>query len=69
MIELEKKKNIILEYVSSRMNSIAPNLSEIIGTKISAQLILAVGGLSELSNITDMQLIGQKKKNIRWNVN
>jgi U4/U6 small nuclear ribonucleoprotein PRP31 len=64
MMELDKIKNIILEYVSTRMNSIAPNLSQIVGSKIAAQLILAVGGLEELSRISGdhLQLIGQNKK-------
>eukprot|EP01062_Namystynia_karyoxenos_P073353 TRINITY_DN70155_c0_g1_i1.p1 TRINITY_DN70155_c0_g1~~TRINITY_DN70155_c0_g1_i1.p1 ORF type:complete len:528 (+),score=196.61 TRINITY_DN70155_c0_g1_i1:89-1672(+) len=46
---LEEAKQLILEYVQSRMNLLAPNLSAIVGTQIAAQIIGAAGGLADLA--------------------
>eukprot|EP01027_Heterolobosea_sp_BB2_P005205 GEZU01007975.1.p1 GENE.GEZU01007975.1~~GEZU01007975.1.p1 ORF type:complete len:555 (+),score=196.05 GEZU01007975.1:52-1665(+) len=66
ILELDKAKKRILEYVESRMSFIAPNLSAIVGTAIAAQLIAIAGGLSKLSMIpaSNVQLLGPRKRNL-----
>lgn len=41
----------ILEYVQSRMNVVAPNLSVLVGTAIASQLIGGAGGLHKLAKL------------------
>lgn len=50
-LDLEEKRTSIVEYVQSRMNIIAPNVSAIIGSTCAAQLMGAAGGLNNLSKI------------------
>eukprot|EP01080_Neovahlkampfia_damariscottae_P003444 gene3444-6093_t len=66
ILKLEKIKKEILNYITSRMNLVAPNLSLIVGTKIASQLIGSAGGLEELSKIPapNLQLLGRSKKNL-----
>ena len=66
ILKLEEYKKIILNYISTRMNLVAPNLSLIVGTKIASQLIGSAGGLEELSKIPapNLQLLGRSKKNL-----
>ncbi|KAG4306308.1 hypothetical protein PORY_000296 [Pneumocystis oryctolagi] len=47
-MELEGAKKKILEYVQSRMNLVAPNLSAIVGSTTAAKLMSIAGGLSGL---------------------
>ena len=65
ILKLENKKLEILKYVSSRMSLIAPNLSTLIGSELTAQLIGLVGGIKELSTIPacNIQVLGSTKKN------
>ena len=64
VIALEDVKNKILDFIESRMNKIAPNVSVITGTRLAAQLIGITGGLVPLSKIPscNLQVIGQEKK-------
>ena len=64
VLMLENEKNKILDFIESRMNKIAPNVSIIIGTRIASQLIGITGGLVALSKIPscNLQVIGQEKK-------
>lgn len=48
---LDQCRSKIIEYVRSRMDMIAPNLSAIVGSTTAAQLMGAAGGLSALSRI------------------
>lgn len=48
-IALHKAKNTLMEYVQSRMNIFAPNLTALIGPLTAAQLLNAAGGLTGLS--------------------
>ncbi|KAG5518462.1 hypothetical protein PMAC_002857 [Pneumocystis sp. 'macacae'] len=47
-LELEGAKKKILEYVQSRMNLVAPNLSAIVGSTTAAKLMSIAGGLAGL---------------------
>ncbi|KAJ4860202.1 snoRNA binding domain, fibrillarin domain-containing protein [Trichoderma breve] len=49
MIALHRAKQTLTEYVQSRMNIFAPNLTILIGSLTAAQLLNAAGGLTGLS--------------------
>ncbi|KKF96743.1 U4/U6 small nuclear ribonucleoprotein Prp31 [Ceratocystis platani] len=48
-ITLDKAKTTLTEYVQSRMNIFAPNLTVLLGSLTAAQLLNAAGGLTGLS--------------------
>eukprot|EP00842_Homolaphlyctis_polyrhiza_P006374 jgi/Hompol1/6738/HPOL_001545-RA len=65
-IELDSAKRKILEYVQSRMNFIAPNLTAILGSGVAARLMGVAGGLTALSKIPSCNILvlgAQKKTN------
>eukprot|EP00667_Euglena_gracilis_P009090 EG_transcript_9231 len=64
MIELDEAKTTILEYVQSRMNVVAPNLSVLVGTAIASQLIGGAGGLHKLAKLPAgvIQVLGKARK-------
>lgn len=66
VLDLDEGKAIILKYVESRMSTIAPNLSAIIGSRVAAQLVGMAGGLISLSKIPscNLQVMGQERKNL-----
>ena len=49
IVSLDKAKTTLTEYVQSRMNIFAPNLTALIGSLTAAQLLNAAGGLTGLS--------------------
>lgn len=49
MVSMDKAKATLTEYVQSRMNIFAPNLTAIVGSLTAAQLINTAGGLTTLS--------------------
>ncbi|TKW59912.1 U4/U6 small nuclear ribonucleoprotein Prp31 [Colletotrichum tanaceti] len=49
VISLDKAKKTLTEYVQSRMNLFAPNLTALIGSLTAAQLLNAAGGLTGLA--------------------
>ncbi|KAJ9157633.1 Pre-mRNA-processing factor 31 [Pleurostoma richardsiae] len=49
LINLDKAKKTLTEYVQSRMNIFAPNLTVLVGSLTAAQLLNAAGGLTNLS--------------------
>lgn len=63
-LDLAKKK--VLDFVESRMERIAPNLSAVVGTEIAAKLMGTAGGLSALAKMPacNVQVLGAKKKNL-----
>lgn len=64
LFDLEKDKIMILEFVESRMRFLAPNVAQLVGTRIAAQLIGLAGGVLELARIPscNLQVLGQQKK-------
>lgn len=64
VISLHKAKQILTEYVQSRMNIFAPNLTTLIGSLTAAQLLNAAGGLTGLSKTPACNLPswGSKKR-------
>lgn len=55
------KKNVLLPFVAARMPHIAPNLTAVLGSEITAQLLAVVGGLEKLTQIPscNVQVIGK----------
>ncbi|KAI1075053.1 pre-mRNA splicing factor [Whalleya microplaca] len=49
MITMDKAKKTLTEYVQSRMNIFAPNLTAIVGSLTAAQMINSAGGMTTLS--------------------
>ncbi|VVA91420.1 unnamed protein product [Arabis nemorensis] len=66
VLGLDSAKKKVHGFVESKMGSIAPNLSAIVGSDVAAKLIGNAGGLSELAKMPAcyVQLLGQKKKNL-----
>lgn len=64
VISLNKAKHTLAEYVQSRMNLFAPNLTALIGSLTAAQLLNAAGGLTGLSKTPACNLPswGSKKR-------
>uniref|UniRef100_A0AAV1T6L0 Nop domain-containing protein n=1 Tax=Peronospora matthiolae TaxID=2874970 RepID=A0AAV1T6L0_9STRA len=64
LLSLEKDKKMILRFVESRMKYLAPNVSQLVGTRIAAQLVGLAGGVAELARIPscNLQVLGQEKK-------
>ena len=54
----------MLNYLENRMTLIAPNVSAINGTRVTAKLIASAGGIHELARIPacNIQVIGSQKK-------
>lgn len=66
IITLENKRRKIVEYVESRMSSIAPNLTAMVGSSIAAKLMSTAGGLDNLAKMPacNIQVLGTKKKSL-----
>jgi U4/U6 small nuclear ribonucleoprotein PRP31 len=62
-LSLEQARQRILDYVQSRMNLFAPNLTIILGPTVAAQMIGAAGGLLQLSRMpsSNVLVMGHKK--------
>eukprot|EP01059_Diplonema_ambulator_P010859 TRINITY_DN20888_c0_g1_i1.p1 TRINITY_DN20888_c0_g1~~TRINITY_DN20888_c0_g1_i1.p1 ORF type:complete len:502 (+),score=192.22 TRINITY_DN20888_c0_g1_i1:44-1507(+) len=66
MFGLEEAKQLILEFVQSRMKKLAPNLSAMVGTSIAALLTGAAGGIVALSKLQSnvIKTLGKTKKSL-----
>ncbi|KAJ0404719.1 hypothetical protein P43SY_006289 [Pythium insidiosum] len=64
LLSLSDDKQMILRFVESRMNFLAPNVSQLVGTRIAAQLVGLAGGVANLSRIPscNLQVLGQQRK-------
>ncbi|KAK7511330.1 pre-mRNA splicing factor [Phyllosticta citriasiana] len=63
-LQLDKAKRILTDYVQSRMNMFAPNLTALIGSLTAAQLINYAGGIKGLAKTPACNLapLGSKKQ-------
>eukprot|EP01135_Chromosphaera_perkinsii_P003989 Nk52_evm2s266 gene=Nk52_evmTU2s266 len=63
-LQLEDVKQMIVKYVESRMNLVAPNLSAIVGPYTAARLMTFAGGLTALSKMPscNVQVLGSSKQ-------
>lgn len=66
LISLCQNRDLLTDFVESRLLFIAPNVSAVVGSVVAAKLIIAAGGLDELARMpsSNVQLIGQKKFNL-----
>ncbi|KAG2179677.1 hypothetical protein INT44_006525 [Umbelopsis vinacea] len=64
VLALDAARKMIIEYVESRMNFIAPNLSQVVGSATAAKLLGAAGGLTGLCKMPacNVQVLGKNKK-------
>jgi U4/U6 small nuclear ribonucleoprotein PRP31 len=64
VIGLDSNKQKMLNYLENRMNLIAPNVSAICGTRVTAKLIASAGSIHELARIPacNIQVLGSQKK-------
>lgn len=71
IIAIDKAKKTLTEYVQSRMNIFAPNLTVIVGSLTAAQLINTAGGLTNLSRTPACNLAawGSKRQNSAFATN
>ena len=65
LFELNLKKEKILNYITLRVNKIAPNLCEFIGPSLTSKLIIMVGSIEKLSKMaaSNVQNVGSIKRN------
>ncbi|OAP54527.1 hypothetical protein AYL99_10975 [Fonsecaea erecta] len=64
VLRLDKAKKTLTEYVQSRMNVFAPNLTVLIGSLTAAQLLNFAGGLKNLAKTPDRNVpaMGSKRQ-------
>lgn len=63
-LQLEKAKRVLTEYVQSRMNVFAPNLTALIGSLTAAQLLNYAGGVTGLAKTPacNLAILGTKRQ-------
>jgi U4/U6 small nuclear ribonucleoprotein PRP31 len=63
-LQLDKAKIILTDYVQSRMNLFAPNLTVLVGSETAAQLVNTAGGLTALAKIPacNVAAMGSRKQ-------
>lgn len=63
VVELSEYKSSLNEYLSNRMNAIAPNLTNMIGETVGARLISHAGSLVNLAKhpASTLQILGAEK--------
>ncbi|KAG5522696.1 hypothetical protein RHGRI_034738 [Rhododendron griersonianum] len=65
-LALDSSRKKVLDFLETRMEHIAPNLSAIVGSAVAAKLMVTAGGLSPLANLPSctVRLLGAKKTNL-----
>ncbi|KAI3646940.1 hypothetical protein MP228_007161 [Amoeboaphelidium protococcarum] len=63
LIEMDRIKRQIIQFIATQMHYIAPNTTALVGTRIAAQLISTTGGLSALCKIPACNLPNVGKSN------
>ncbi|KAK8832450.1 hypothetical protein WA577_002924 [Blastocystis sp. JDR] len=63
-LQLDQDRGLLLRFIQSRMERMAPNISALVGTHIAARIIGQVGGLRALSVMPscNIMLVGQQKQ-------
>jgi U4/U6 small nuclear ribonucleoprotein PRP31 len=64
VVQLDRAKKLLTEYVQSRMNLFAPNLTVLVGSETAAQLVNTAGGLAGLAKTPSCNIanMGWKKQ-------
>merc|ERR1719471_220322 len=62
-IDMANERDLLQEYLDARMNGLAPNLTEIIGSTVGAKLIAHTGSLVKLAKCpaSTIQVLGAEK--------
>ena len=63
-LQLEEVRESLMEYVTSRMGKVAPNVSALVGANVASQLVCAAGGLESLGKLHSniIRMLGKKKR-------
>ena len=63
---LQRLKARVIAYTENHMTRIAPNLTKLIGSSVTAKIISKIGGLKTLAEIPscNIQMIGHERKNL-----
>eukprot|EP01061_Rhynchopus_euleeides_P046027 TRINITY_DN8574_c0_g1_i1.p1 TRINITY_DN8574_c0_g1~~TRINITY_DN8574_c0_g1_i1.p1 ORF type:complete len:526 (+),score=218.87 TRINITY_DN8574_c0_g1_i1:119-1579(+) len=63
-LQLHDARQMLLEYVISRMSRLAPNLSSLVGTEVASQLVCAAGGLAPLAKLNSniIRTLGKRRR-------
>ena len=58
---MESVRKSLLKYIESRMGTLAPNVTALVGVEVASQLVGAAGGILQLSRIPagNIQVIGR----------
>ena len=66
ILYLQELKAKVIAYTENHMTRIAPNLTKLIGSSVTAKIISKTGGLKKLSQIPscNIQMIGHERKNL-----
>ncbi len=64
LLSLDDARKKIVAFVESRMSSVAPNLTALLGSGVAAKIITAAGGLTNLSKMpsSNVEAMGATKK-------
>lgn len=67
MLALSDDRDILLSFLESRMGSLAPNLSALIGAQVAASLIALAGTLTALSKIPgcNIEVMGHEQRTLQ----
>ena len=65
VLQLEKAKKVLIDYVQSRMNIFAPNLTALAGSLLAAQLLNQAGGVTGLARTPACNIAAYGSKNNR----
>lgn len=68
VIDLSEYRGTLFDYLKSRMNAIAPNLTVLVGELVGARLIAHAGSLINLAKqpASTVQILGAEKALFRW---
>ena len=61
LLKMESVRKSLLKYIESRMDTLAPNVTALVGVEVASQLVGAAGGILQLSRIPagNIQVIGR----------
>ncbi|KAH7830917.1 U4/U6 small nuclear ribonucleoprotein PRP31 [Monocercomonoides exilis] len=57
ILELESLRSILVQFVESRIQFIAPNTSRLVGAGVAAKLVASAGGLDKMAKMTSRDIL------------
>ena len=66
VLQLHQDKLIVLQFIESRMSTLAPGICALVGSRLCAQLVGLAGGVVALSKIPacNVEVMGQEKRHL-----